>query len=575
VDDNGQPAAAPIQLVMQGTVTSSTVTVLPGGGDGQARTGRRATTPNSGYAESADVNRAANGSAFTACIETINVSSGAEREMVALSTSGAGVWQTMVYTLNGGYLSYISIAACGGGTSGFGTGTIQPDGAHVIVCVNYNEGGDNKYRLYLNGSLDATTVAYSPICGGGAAARHALGGYWNAGVSANPSTQNQILGGFYTPQALTSTQIAALSHAVLADVPTGAKGETLTFTRPSLKSCPKSDNTAVSVLPNNRPCITNGGLLVESSRTNAVIKSQQFDDIAWTNDVTPTADFAIAPDGTTTADRYQFIATGAGARSVAFQSSGCPNGASTVQAQTLYVKGTSTSGTIDLCSGNLAAGSCAPCSFTNTSWTRCVGQPTSTGAPGYFLFGNATVYNGGTTRVANDVLVWGAQCEAGAYATSYIPTTTAASVRSADAASVTLATAPGATGSASIAFNPEFSAASASSSTGPVMVWNNTGARSIYPATTLIASFDTVNNPTLTAGFVANTTKVYWSSWSTANGWVLRNSTDATQSTSAFNSAGWISVATSTLQLAGYAGWWPDGVIKAICYDPSEARCRR
>lgn len=49
--------------------------------------------------------------------------------------------------------------------------------------------------------------------------------------------------------------------------------------------------------------ITNKGLLVEESRTNLLLYSQQFDNAAWgKSDTTVTADQAQAPDGTTTAD---------------------------------------------------------------------------------------------------------------------------------------------------------------------------------------------------------------------------------------------------------------------------------
>jgi hypothetical protein len=75
-----------------------------------------------------------------------------------------------------------------------------------------------------------------------------------------------------------------------------------------------------------------------------------------------------------------------------------------------------------------SAFACAPCTFTTTAWTRCEVSGNLAGSPGVFV-GNSTANNGGTSRAANRVLVWGAQAEVGFAASSYIVTTGAASAR--------------------------------------------------------------------------------------------------------------------------------------------------
>lgn len=171
------------------------------------------------------------------------------------------------------------------------------------------------------------------------------------------------------------------------------------------------------------------GYLMESSRTNLILQSGNIADVAWstenlgTSAPTLTANFAVAPDGTTTATRMQLQATTAGQDNIRFQSLATGPG----YTGTVFVKGNGTSGTIDLCAGT--AGSCVGCNYVSTAWMRC----SALGAGGTsWIVGNATQYNGGTARAAADVLVWGAQSESGTYATSYIPTTAASVTRNAD-----------------------------------------------------------------------------------------------------------------------------------------------
>jgi hypothetical protein len=244
----------------------------------------------------------------------------------------------------------------------------------------------------------------------------------------------------------------ATTTAAMGFTPTGARGETLTFTRASTAVAQRTAtgglattgiaNGDLVLMPANQPRVeydSNGvlGLLVESSRTNSAIRSQEFDQAAvWVPAVlgvgapTVTANFATAPDGTLTADRVQFPATTAGQLSMLGQA-GMPAVAS---AQTVYAKGNGTSGQFCILMNTATGNSPVLCSYNSSTWTRCLTTGTYTGAANFYV-GNdsaeATVCNVGLA--ANDVLLWGAQSEAGTYPTSYIPTTTVAVTRAVEA----------------------------------------------------------------------------------------------------------------------------------------------
>jgi len=257
---------------------------------------------------------------------------------------------------------------------------------------------------------------------------------------------------------------AGMGTACACTTPTGAKGEVLTFTRGSSATCMKGNVSAsiangdLVVCSTNQPRVMPGGdgtgalgLLVESARTNSALRSSELDNAVWlklvtAGAVTVTADQAVAPDGTTTAERLQFTA--------------CPTDPTTsgiyqifslaaAHSSSVYVKGNGTSGNIGLVSGssNALPYKGATCAYNSTTWTRCIVSNTGGAAPDEFYIGcinNSGVIspNPGNTG-AGDVFVWGAQVEAGAYATSYIPTTSAAATRSLETAAFNGSTLPG------------------------------------------------------------------------------------------------------------------------------------
>jgi hypothetical protein len=200
------------------------------------------------------------------------------------------------------------------------------------------------------------------------------------------------------------------------------------------------------------------GLLIEEQRTNLLTYSADFSNAIWTkSECTITPNVSIAPDGSLTANKLASSTASTANHYVVQTYTGWTSG--TTYTVTMYAKsdnynflrinmpttafGAPTSQVFNLSTGALGAASTNSPTSTITAvgngWYRCSMTKTATATASGFVAFYSTLADATSAFTGNGysgIFIWGAQLEAGAFATSYIPTVASQVTRSPDSATL-------------------------------------------------------------------------------------------------------------------------------------------
>lgn len=178
------------------------------------------------------------------------------------------------------------------------------------------------------------------------------------------------------------------------------------------------------------------GLMVEEQRTNLLTYSQQYDVSAWTkNELLVWANSVLAPDGTLTGSKLVLTANAAqhylrNAVTVTAVSHTFSIYAKAGGYNYLAITSAGYNACFDVSGGTVSAtsgsGGTPVIQAVGNGWYRCsVTVTESAGTTSFYVAPRATSVSGISSTAGDGysgVFLWGAQLEAGAFATSYIPT---------------------------------------------------------------------------------------------------------------------------------------------------------
>jgi hypothetical protein len=368
------------------------------------------------------------------------------------------------------------------GTATAGVSVASPDDISIRFVTSTTRGylnhdvsvvSGNQYRLSFDLEAMPTSINWNQFFLSTGATTTVIS-YNGQGTNAN-TPPTGVGGRVYVDILATSTGTLTIRFG------NGASSNTtgdITISRPMFTNLPMvgqtyyrntSTSAAVYSLPRdyNPTTLAALGVLGEEQRTNLLTYSEQFDNAAWVKSratVTGASINAIiAPDGTMNADKIVPSVNNATHR---IYQLGITHGVLRTYAYTCYLKAgeytfarlmladstesDSASCRFNLSDGTLDGVAAASGTFSSASasvvdvgngWYRCTLIATCDATEATV---SAWVWSGNTTAAANTfagdgtsgIYAWGAQLEAGAFATSYIPTVASQVTRAADQISI-------------------------------------------------------------------------------------------------------------------------------------------
>jgi hypothetical protein len=260
-------------------------------------------------------------------------------------------------------------------------------------------------------------------------------------------------------QARASVGQSALSLNFLS----GTLDSRITFTRSTTATFVGSNGLLQSSAINaprfdyNPATLAPRGLLIEEQRVNLVLYSAEFDNAGWAKLLTTaTGNATTSPDGTTNADRLTADGTLGGhqvqqgvtfteaAHTLTVYAKRDTNdfvqvrfGAAAIAAGTGFANFDLNAGTVGTIGPGVTAASITPA---GNGWYRCTITGTTLAAvsnAGFYIVTSATATTAEANTLTTSVFLYGAQLEAGSFATSYIPTVASTVTRAADDATMT------------------------------------------------------------------------------------------------------------------------------------------
>lgn len=217
----------------------------------------------------------------------------------------------------------------------------------------------------------------------------------------------------------------------LADQGTGSVSG-ITCTRVGVRSCVKSDASLVKLTTNQLAVEANGMLIEQGVAANRCLRSEEFATAPWVTSSTiaavptVTANAAIAPDGTTTADKLDVPAVADTQASVVIQTFTASGVAYTAS---IFAKAVTPGASFYIYLIDAGTGTPVYSSSliqpSTTAWARYSVTSGASLTAGSWALGvgvRAIAGGGQSAQAASSFLVWGAQVDAYAYQRAYVPT---------------------------------------------------------------------------------------------------------------------------------------------------------